>query len=169
MVKVLFSDKCTMSHREVDFLSSPHTTDRQSLASVSRSHHSCCHPNDGGYDRDMEVDDDVASHHPSNQSRFEELNSPLRSQIDAIRTMQGGHSVKRPLVPPGPGDHGSRVPECVKLIGKSTMLSLVTQRNVILLTLNSWRQAGLWPKECSIHLKLRDGLPRRLKLSWRSI
>ena len=99
-----------MSHREIDFLSSP-PTDRQSLASVSRSHHSCDHHNNGGYDRDMEVDDDVASHHPSNQSRFEELNSLLRSEAGLIGTVQGGQSVKRPLGPPGPGDHGSRVQE----------------------------------------------------------
>ena len=91
-----------MSHREIDFLSSP-PTDRQSLASVSRSHHSCDHHNNGGYDRDMEVDDDVASHHPSNQSRFEELNSLLRSEAGLIGTVQGGQSVKRPLGPPGPG------------------------------------------------------------------
>ena len=59
----------------------------------------------------MDVDDDVASHHPSNQSRFEELNSLLRSEAGLIGTVQGGQSVKRPLGPPGPGDHGSRVQE----------------------------------------------------------
>ena len=51
----------------------------------------------------MDVDADVASHHPSNQSRFEELNSLLRSEAGLIGTVQGGQSVKRPLGPPGPG------------------------------------------------------------------
>ena len=55
------------------------------------------------------MDDDVASCHPFNQSRFEELNSLLRSGL--IGTVQGGQSVKRPLGPPRPGDHGSRVQE----------------------------------------------------------
>ena len=99
-----------MSHREVEFLSSLHT-DCQSLASVSRSHQSHDHHNDGGSDRDTDVDDEVASCHPSRQSRFEELNSLLRSQACLIGTVQGGQSVKRPLGPPGPGDHGSRVQE----------------------------------------------------------
>ena len=90
-----------MSHRVPDFLSSPLT--RQSVASGSRGHHSCDYHDDGDYDRDMEVDDDVASRHPSNQSRFEELNSLLRSEAGLIGTVQGGQSVKRPLGPPGPG------------------------------------------------------------------
>ena len=77
-----------MSHREVDFLSSPRTTDHQTVASASRSHHSPDYHNDGGYDRDMEVDDDIASLHHSNQSRFNELDSLLRSQIDAVGIMQ---------------------------------------------------------------------------------
>ena len=107
-----------MSHREVDFLSSPYTL--HSVASGPRSHHSCDHHNDGGYDRDMEVNDDVASYHPSNQSRFNELDSPLRSQIDAVGTMQGGQSVKRPLVPPGLGDHGSKIPEGITTLMPSS-------------------------------------------------
>ena len=74
----------------------------------------------GGSDRDMDVDDDVTSCHPSNQSRFEELNSLLKSQIDAIGTVQKGHSVKRPLVPPGPGDHGSKVPEGITTLKPSS-------------------------------------------------
>ena len=99
-----------MSGREIPFLSSP-CTDNQSMASGLRSHYSCDHHSSGGSDRDMDVDDDIASCHPSNQSRFEELNSPLRSQAGLIGTVQGGQSVKRPLGPPGPGDHGSRVQE----------------------------------------------------------
>ena len=79
------------------------------MASRSRSHYSCDHHSVTGSDRDMDVDNDVARLHPSNQSRLEELNSPLRSQACLIGTVQGGHSVKRPLGPPGPGDHGSRV------------------------------------------------------------
>ena len=99
-----------MSVRDIPFLSSP-CTDNQSMASGLRSHYSCDHHSSGGSDRDMDVDDDVASCHPSNQSRFEELNSLLRSQAGLIGTVQGGQSVKRPLGPPGPGDHGSRVQE----------------------------------------------------------
>ena len=99
-----------MSVRDIPFLSSP-CTDNQSMASGSRSHYSRDHHSSGGSDRDMDVDDDVASHHPSNQSRFEELNSLLRSEAGLIGTVQGGQSVKRPLGPPGPGDHGSRVQE----------------------------------------------------------
>ena len=77
-VKFLFSDKCTMSvNREIDFLSSPHT-EPQSGASGSRSHYSCDHPYAGGSHRDMDVDDGVASRHPSNQSRFEELKLPTQ-------------------------------------------------------------------------------------------
>ena len=97
-------------NREIDFLSRPCTL-RQSVTSGSGSHYSHDHHNDGGYDRDIEVDDNIASRHPSNQSRFEELNSPLRSQAGLIGTVQGGQSVKSPLGPPGPGDHGSRVQE----------------------------------------------------------
>ena len=90
------------SHRDLDFLSSPRTL-CQSVASGSRSHYSCDRHNVGGSNRDKDVDDDVASHHPSNQSRFEELNSLLRSEAGLIGTVQGGQSVKRPLGPPGPG------------------------------------------------------------------
>ena len=99
-----------MSVRDIPFLSSP-CTDNQSMASGLRSHYSCDHHSSGGSNRDMDVDDDIASCHPSNQSRFEELNSLLRSQAGLIGTVQGGQSVKRPLGPPGPGDHGSRVQE----------------------------------------------------------
>ena len=73
------------------------------VASGSRSHYSRDHHSSGGSDRDRDVDDDVASRHPSNQSRFEELNSLLRSEAGLIGTVQGGQSVKRPLGPPGPG------------------------------------------------------------------
>ena len=66
------------------------------------------------------MDDDVASCHPSNQSRFNELDSPLRSQIDTVGTMQGGHFIKRPLVPPGLGDHGSKVPEGIATLKPSS-------------------------------------------------
>ena len=97
-------------NRELDFLSSPHPL-RQSVASRSRSHYGHDHHKKGGSDRDMDVDDDVASCHPSRKSRFKELDSPLRSQAGLIGTVQGGHSVKRPLGPPGPGGHGSRVQE----------------------------------------------------------
>ena len=86
-VKFLFSDKCTMSLTKVlEFLSSLHT-EHQSVASGSRSHHSRDHHNSGGSDRDnMEEEDDIKSHHPSRQSRFVELNSPLRSQAGIVGT-----------------------------------------------------------------------------------
>ena len=97
-------------NNQIDFLSSPHTL-RQSVASGSGSYYSRDYLSNGGSNRDMDVDDDVASYHPSRQSRFEELNSPLRSQAGIVGIEQGGHTVKRPLGPPGPGDHGSRVQE----------------------------------------------------------
>ena len=59
----------------------------------------------------MDVDDDVRSHHPSRKSRFRELDSPLKSQAVIVVTYQGGHTEERPSAPPGPGDHGSKVPE----------------------------------------------------------
>ena len=57
------------------------------------------------------MDDDIASRHPSRQSRFKELDSLLRSQAGIVGTNQGGHTEERPLVPLGPGDHGSKVQE----------------------------------------------------------
>ena len=59
-----------MSHRVPDFLSSPLT--RQSVASGSRGHHNRDYHDDDDYDRDMEVEDDSLSHHPSNQGGFNE-------------------------------------------------------------------------------------------------
>ena len=100
-----------MSGREIPFLSSPYT-DNQSMTSGSRSHYICDHKSSGGSDRDMDEDDDVASRHPSRQSRFKELDSPLRSQASIVGTTQGGHTEKRPPSPPGPkGDHVSMVPK----------------------------------------------------------
>ena len=65
----------------------------------------------------MDEDDDVASRHPSRQSRFKELDSPLRSQASIVGTIQGGHTEKRPPGPPGrKGDHASMIPE-----GKATL------------------------------------------------
>ena len=98
------------SRRELDFLSSP-CTSCQSVALGSRSHYSYDSHNGGGSNRDMNVDDEVASCHPSRKSRFKELDSPLRSQAGIVGTNQGGHTEERPLGPPGPGDHGSRVQE----------------------------------------------------------
>ena len=92
----------------VDFLSSPHTEREASCRSLySRDNHF-----GGGSNRDMDEDDDIASCHPSRQSRFKELDSPLRSQASIVGTIQGGHTEKRPPGPPGPkGDHASMVPE----------------------------------------------------------
>ena len=62
------------------------------------------------------MDDDVASHHPSRQNRFVELNSPPKSQAGNGGTNQGGHTEERPRAPPGPGDHGSKVPEGIETL-----------------------------------------------------
>ena len=100
-----------MSGREIPFLSSPYT-DNQSMTSGSRSHYIRDHKSSGGSDRDMDEKDDIASHHPSRQSRFQELDSPLRSHASTVRATQGGHTEKRPPGPPGPkGNHTSMVPE----------------------------------------------------------
>ena len=88
-----------MSHRAPSFLASPCTE-----ASGSRGQYNCDY-HDNDYDRDLEVEDDNLSHHPSNQGGFNEPEgSPPRSQFSAAGTMQGSHSVRRPPVPLGPGD-----------------------------------------------------------------
>ena len=85
------------------------------MASGSRSHRIHDYHDSGGSDRDnMEDEDDANSHHPSRQSRFVELNSPLKSQAGNDGTNQGGYTEQRPQAPPGPGDHGSKVPEGIE-------------------------------------------------------
>ena len=64
----------------------------------------------------MEDGDDANSHHPSRQSRFVELKSPLKSQAGIGGTNQGGHTKERPQAPPGPGDQGSKVKESIETI-----------------------------------------------------
>ena len=97
-----------MSHRAPSFLASPRTE-----ASGSRGQYNCDY-HDDSYDRDLEVEDDNLSHHPSNQGGFNEPEgSPPRSQFGAAGTLQGGQSVRRPPGPPGPGDQGSRFPEAI--------------------------------------------------------
>ena len=52
--------------------------------------------------------------------------------------------------------------ESAKITQRYLIHSQVILRDLILLMLNSERWVGLWPRECSIHQKLKDGLPRRL-------
>ena len=129
--------------------------------------------------------DDARSHRSSRQDRREEQDSPPRSQAGASGVTQGGHAEERPQGPPVPRDQVPRSPEdqtlysgsgvtrfmlsllreSIRLTQMFLMHSQVILRNMILLMLNTKRWTGLWLKECSIHQKLKDGLPRRLTLS----
>ena len=110
-----------MSHRAPSFLNSPRTE-----ASGSRGQYNCDYHDDDDYDRDMEIEDDSLSHHPSNQGGFNEPEgSPPRSQFGAAGTLQGGQSVRRPPGPPGPGDQGSKVPEGISKLKHSDLFESI--------------------------------------------
>ena len=171
----------------MDFLSSPRTVEREASRRSQYSRDDIRNYLGSQSDRrDMDVENDLLSHPPS------ELAMVLsKTHLTGLITVTSTGHLKGTTLkgdPQAPQDpqktlslwsqgahkHSSlnmtyskqlRTPISTKLIRWFTLLSLVIPGDVILLTLNSRRWAGLWPRECSIHRRLKDDLSGKLMLS----
>ena len=88
----------------MDFLSSPHTVEREASRGSQYSRDDIRNYLDSQCDRrDMDVEDDLLSRPPSRAGDVFELDSPRRSHhSDINRTPQRDHTERRPPSPPGP-------------------------------------------------------------------